>query len=57
MNDYRLNENWLDGKARQAMIDNGFEPVGGPPEKAGEKIRSEIAKWAPVVKAAGIKVD
>jgi hypothetical protein len=37
---------------RQRLIDNGFEPVGGPPEKAGEKIHSEIAKWAPVVKAA-----
>jgi exoribonuclease-2 len=26
MNDDRPNEQWLDGKARQAMIDNGFEP-------------------------------
>ena len=42
---------------KQRMIDNGFEPVGGPPEKFGEKIRAEIAKWAPVVKAAGVKVD
>jgi tripartite-type tricarboxylate transporter receptor subunit TctC len=42
---------------RQRMIDNGFEPVGGAPEKFGDKIRAEIAKWAPVVKAAGIKVD
>jgi len=22
---------------RQRLIDNGFEPVGGPPERAGEK--------------------
>ncbi len=42
---------------RQRLIDNGFEPVGGTPEKCGEKIRAEIAKWAPVVKAAGVKVD
>ena len=42
---------------RQRLIDNGFEPVGGTPEKAGEKIHAEIAKWAPIVKAAGIKVD
>ena len=42
---------------RQRMIDNGFEPVGGPPEKFGEKIHAEILKWAPVVKAAGVKVD
>jgi tripartite-type tricarboxylate transporter receptor subunit TctC len=39
------------------MIDVGFEPVGGPPEKFGDFIRSEIAKWAPVVKKAGVKVD
>jgi tripartite-type tricarboxylate transporter receptor subunit TctC len=42
---------------RQKMIDNGYEPVGGPPEKFGAKIHSETAKWAPVVKAAGVKVD
>ncbi len=42
---------------RQRMIDNGFEPVGGPPDKFGDKIRAEIAKWAPVVKSAGVKVD
>ncbi len=42
---------------RQRMIDNGFEPVGGAPDKFGDKIRAEIAKWAPVVKAAGVKVD
>jgi tripartite-type tricarboxylate transporter receptor subunit TctC len=42
---------------RKRMIDNGYEPVGGPPEKFGELIRAEIAKWAPVVKAANIRVD
>jgi len=42
---------------RQKMLDNGYEPMGGPPEKFGAKIRAEIAKWAPVVKAAGVRVD
>ena len=42
---------------KQKMIDNGYEPMGGPPEKFGAKIRAEIAKWAPVVKAAGVRVD
>jgi tripartite-type tricarboxylate transporter receptor subunit TctC len=42
---------------KQKMIDNGYEPVGGLPEKFGEKIHSEILKWAPVVKAAGVRVD
>ena len=42
---------------KQRMIDNGYEAVGGSPEKFGDKIRAEIRKWEPVVKAAGIKVD
>ena len=42
---------------KQKMIDNGYEPVGGLVEKFGAKIRSEILKWAPVVKAAGVKVE
>jgi len=42
---------------KKRMLDNGYEPVGGPPEKLNELIRVEIAKWAPVVKAAGVQVD
>jgi tripartite-type tricarboxylate transporter receptor subunit TctC len=42
---------------KKRMIENGYEPTGGAPEKFGELIRSEITKWAPVVKSANIKVD
>ena len=42
---------------KKRMLDNGYEPVGGPPEKLGELIHHEIAKWAPVVKATGVQVD
>lgn len=42
---------------RARMIENGYEPVGGEPERFGELIHSEIAKWAKVVKASGMKVD
>lgn len=35
----------------------GAEPVGSAPEACSELIRSEIAKWEPVVKASGAKVD
>jgi len=42
---------------KKRMLDNGYEPVGGPPERFGELIRAEIAKWAPVVVAAGVRVD
>jgi tripartite-type tricarboxylate transporter receptor subunit TctC len=46
-----------DPEMHKRMIANGYEPVGGPPEKFGEHIRAEIAKWGPVVKRANIKVD
>ncbi len=42
---------------KKRMIENGYEPVGGTPEKFGDFIRAEIARWAPVVKAANIRVD
>ena len=42
---------------RKRMLDNGYEPVGGTPEQFGTHIHAEIAKWAPVVKATGVRVD
>jgi tripartite-type tricarboxylate transporter receptor subunit TctC len=42
---------------RERMIGLGYEPVGGTPERFAEFIHSEIAKWAPVVKAAKVRVD
>jgi tripartite-type tricarboxylate transporter receptor subunit TctC len=38
---------------RMAAI--GSVPVGGTPEQFGEHVRKETAKWAEVIKAAGIK--
>jgi tripartite-type tricarboxylate transporter receptor subunit TctC len=35
----------------------GFEIVGSTPEAFGAYIKSEIVKWAPVVKASGAKAD
>jgi len=35
----------------------GFEIVGSSPEQCGTYIRNEIAKWAKVVKASGIKAE
>ena len=42
---------------RDRMLGLGYEPVGGTPERFGELIQSELAKWAPVVKAANVRVD
>ena len=35
----------------------GLEPVGTPPEQTAAYINTEVAKWAKVVKAAGISAD
>lgn len=42
---------------KQRLGATAMEPAGGTPEQFGELIRSEIAKWARVVKEAGIKAD
>ena len=42
---------------RERFAAAGAEPVGSTPEALAETIRSETAKWARVVKAAGIKAD
>jgi tripartite-type tricarboxylate transporter receptor subunit TctC len=36
---------------------DGSEAVGSTPEQFGMHIKSEVAKWAKVVKEANIKVD
>lgn len=39
------------------MLEFGFEAMGGPPERFSTLIKEELAKWAPVVKAAGVRID
>jgi tripartite-type tricarboxylate transporter receptor subunit TctC len=46
-----------DPEMRKRMIANGYEPVGGTPERFGEHIHAEIVKWGPVVKRANVRVD
>ena len=42
---------------RAVLLLQGAEPVGGTPEQFGAYIRSEIAKWANVIKMSGTLVD
>ena len=46
-----------DAEVRTKLDRQGFEIEGSTPEAAREYIRSELAKWAKVVAAAGIKGD
>jgi tripartite-type tricarboxylate transporter receptor subunit TctC len=40
---------------RGKLIEAGADPVGSTPEEYTAFIKSEIAKWAKVINAAGIK--
>jgi tripartite-type tricarboxylate transporter receptor subunit TctC len=42
---------------RQAMLDRGYEPVGGEPARFARHIQAESAKWGPVVKRIGLQID
>jgi tripartite-type tricarboxylate transporter receptor subunit TctC len=44
-----------DVRARLSAL--GFEPIGSTPKQFAERIRSEIDKWAKVIRAAGIKAQ
>lgn len=47
----------LSPEVKGVLNKEGAEPVGNTPEQFASVMRSEIAKWAKVIKAAGIKAD
>jgi len=46
-----------DPAIRDKLSHQGADPVGSAPEELAEYMRTETAKWAPVVKASGAKAD
>jgi tripartite-type tricarboxylate transporter receptor subunit TctC len=42
---------------RNLLLNNTIEPIGGSPEELGQYIKSELVKWAKVIKDAGVRVD
>jgi tripartite-type tricarboxylate transporter receptor subunit TctC len=42
---------------REKLLAQGAEPMPGTPEAFGAFMQDEMAKWAPVVKQAGVKLD
>ena len=42
---------------RNLFLVENSEPVGNTPEQFAAEIKASVARWAPVVKAAGIQVD
>lgn len=47
-----------DHEVQQLFIASGFEPdVDSNPQQTRDLLDREIAKWAPVIKAIGLKLD
>ncbi len=44
-------------KTRTSMMDKGIEPGGGSPEQLRALVEGEVAKWAEVIQASGIKFE
>ncbi len=42
---------------RALLEKQGMSPAGGPPERFGALVKSELARWSRVVKSAGIQAD
>ncbi|OGA80089.1 MAG: ABC transporter substrate-binding protein [Betaproteobacteria bacterium RIFCSPLOWO2_12_FULL_65_14] len=42
---------------RERTFAAGFEVIPGSPERLAEMIKADVARWAPVVKASGAKID
>jgi tripartite-type tricarboxylate transporter receptor subunit TctC len=39
------------------FIKNGLDPIGDTPEELAAIIRSDIAKWSPIIKASGATLE
>jgi tripartite-type tricarboxylate transporter receptor subunit TctC len=52
-----LNKGLAGAEMRDRLINMGSDPVGGSAEEFGAFIKSELTKWAKVVKDSGAKVD
>ena len=42
---------------QERLAKDGIDPVGNSPEEFAAQVRTDLAKWNKVVKAAGVKLD
>jgi tripartite-type tricarboxylate transporter receptor subunit TctC len=46
-----------DPNVRERFVSSGADPVGNTPDEFAQLVKSEVVKWANVVKAAGLKPE
>ena len=44
-------------ETKEAILKQGIETAPSSPEELGDWVKSELARWTPVIRAAGIKAD
>jgi tripartite-type tricarboxylate transporter receptor subunit TctC len=44
-------------EVREQLLQAGVEPIGSTPAQLADHIRAELAKWAKVIKTAGVRLD
>jgi tripartite-type tricarboxylate transporter receptor subunit TctC len=54
---HEINRALAEPDVRERLLGQGADPVPGTPEAFGAFMQQEMAKWAPVVKQAGVKLD
>jgi tripartite-type tricarboxylate transporter receptor subunit TctC len=42
---------------KERLVELGYEPVGNTPDEYAAQIRTEIAKWAKIIRSAGIRAQ
>jgi tripartite-type tricarboxylate transporter receptor subunit TctC len=52
-----INELLKEGDVKDVLARQGLAAAGGRPERLGELVKQELARWTRVVNAAGIKAD
>ena len=51
-------EAMADPKMQDIIVQSGFEPVlDSGPEQAQKEAASELARWTPIIKSIGLKLD
>jgi len=46
-----------DPQTKEAILKQGIETTPSTPEELGEWVKSELARWTPIIQAAGIRAD